>query len=182
MDIVVSSSNISSGNLSSGCLAVGTMHFPCMLGKAGITADKREGDHATPRGIFPLRRVLFRPDRLKAAPLTALPVTPLGPNDGWCDDPTHRDYNRPVTLPHPARHEKLWRDDRAYDIIVVIGHNDAPPIAGKGSAIFMHLTVPAESPAHGWRATEGCIALDTPDMLALLAACTPHSRLIIHKT
>ncbi len=175
MEIIVSLQ----GNDSQGLLTLGRMQLPCVLGKAGVTSDKREGDHASPIGIFPVRRVLFRPDRLKVRPLTHLPITPLSSDDGWCDDPAHPAYNTPVKLPHPARCEALWRDDSAYDIIVVLGHNDTPPVPGLGSAIFMHVALPAEPPATGYRGTEGCIALSAPDLLTLLAVCTPETRLTI---
>ena len=134
----------------------------CALGRGGIRADKREGDGATPVGRFALRRLLYRADRL-AAPPTALPVAPIGPHDGWCDDPAHPAYNRPVTLPFAASHERLWRDDAVYDVIVVLGHNDAPPAPGLGSAIFLHVARPDLAP------TEGCVALALPDLLDLLA-------------
>ena len=124
--------------------------------------EKVEGDGATPVGRFPLRRVLYRPDRL-VAPGGALPTAPLCPDDGWCDDPRHADYNRPVRLPHPAGCEHLWRDDPVYDVIVVLGHNDDPPTPGRGSAIFLHVARADFSP------TEGCVALALDDLLNLLA-------------
>ncbi len=136
---------------------------PVMIGAGGIRNPKNEGDHATPAGILPLRRVFYRADRV-ASPVCQLPVEPLCPLDGWCDDPTHRDYNRHVTLPHPARHERLWRDDHVYDIIVVLGYNDDPVRPGAGSAIFMHL------PPAGGGPTEGCIAMAEPELRRLLAA------------
>jgi L,D-peptidoglycan transpeptidase YkuD (ErfK/YbiS/YcfS/YnhG family) len=96
-----------------------------------------------------MRRVLYRLDRL-SAPTTPLPVAPLTPNDGWCDDPADPLYNRPVQLPYAGRHEELWRADDLYDVIVVIGHNDAPVVAGMGSAVFMHLA------SADYRPTQGC--------------------------
>ncbi len=134
----------------------------CALGHGGVRIDKREGDGATPVGRFPLRRVLYRPDRL-SAPTTLLPVAALSPDDGWCDDPTDPQYNRPVRLRYAAHHEDLWRVDALYDIIVVIGHNDAPVVAGMGSAIFMHVARPDYGP------TQGCVALALPDLLQILA-------------
>ena len=136
--------------------------YRCALGRGGVRADKREGDGATPVGQFPLRRVLYRPDRL-SAPTTRLPVAPLAPDDGWCDDPADPQYNRPVRLPYAGRHEELWRADAIYDVIVVIGHNDAPVVAGMGSAIFMHLA------SADYRPTQGCVALARPDLLDVLA-------------
>ncbi len=153
--------------------ADGTLSWPggrvrCALGKAGIRTDKREGDGATPAGVWPLRRVLYRPDR-GAAPRTALPITVITAQDGWCDDPVDPLYNRPVPLPYPARHERLWREDGLYDVLVVLGHNDDPVTPNRGSAIFLHVARPDYGP------TEGCVALALPDLLTVLADCAPGS-------
>jgi L,D-peptidoglycan transpeptidase YkuD (ErfK/YbiS/YcfS/YnhG family) len=137
--------------------------FRAALGRGGIRRDKQEGDGATPSGTLPLRRVLYRADRV-ARPNCAVPVEPLAPNDGWCDDPTHPDYNRMIRLPHPARHEALWRDDAVYDLIGVLGWNDRPVVRERGSAIFLHVARPDFAP------TEGCVALGLPDLRDLLAA------------
>ena len=147
--------------------------FRCALGATGITTAKREGDNATPAGVFPLRRVLYRPDRLDA-PDSGLPVAPLRPEDGWCDAPEDPRYNRPVELPYGARHEKLWREDHVYDVIVVLGHNDDPVVPGLGSAVFMHVARP------GYVATEGCVALELKDLKSILAACGPGDAIVIH--
>jgi L,D-peptidoglycan transpeptidase YkuD (ErfK/YbiS/YcfS/YnhG family) len=136
--------------------------FRCALGRAGIRVHKEEGDSATPAGPLPLRRILYRADRL-AAPDCTVPVEPIGAQDGWCDDPTDKAYNRPVRLPYPGRHEELWRTDPLYDIVGVLGWNDQPVVRGRGSAIFLHLARPDYAP------TEGCIALALPDLRALLA-------------
>ncbi|MBO0711974.1 MAG: L,D-transpeptidase family protein [Acetobacteraceae bacterium] len=135
------------------------------LGRGGVRAhaDKREGDGATPSGLLAIRRVLYRADRL-APPVAAVPIEPIAPEDGWCDDPSHPDYNRMVRLPHSARHEALWRQDALYDLIGVLGWNDAPVERGRGSAIFLHVARADGAP------TEGCIALAKPDLCKLLAA------------
>jgi L,D-peptidoglycan transpeptidase YkuD (ErfK/YbiS/YcfS/YnhG family) len=146
-----------------GLLVADGLVLRATLGRGGVRVDKREGDGATPAGLLPLRRVLYRADRLRP-PRCAVPIEPLSPNDGWCDDPDDADYNRPVTLPHPARHEALWRGDAAYDVIGVLGWNDAPVRRGEGSAIFLHVSRPDRAP------TEGCVALALPDLLRLLAA------------
>ena len=155
-----------------GILEYAGSHLPCILGRGGIRVDKREGDGATPAGTWPLRRVYYRPDRT-APPATFLPVEPLHENDGWCDDPADPFYNRPVRLPYPASAESMWRSDRLYDIVLVLGHNDNPVVSGLGSAIFMHLTDPEG------RATAGCIALEPDDLRRLIVHCGPETRLII---
>lgn len=133
------------------------------IGRGGIRADKQEGDGATPVGMLPLRRVFYRADR-GAAPRCSVPVEPLAPDDGWCDDPVDRRYNTRIRLPCDARHEALWRADSVYDLIGVLGWNDDPVIRGRGSAIFIHVASPDRRP------TEGCIALADPDLRALLQA------------
>ncbi|GBR52580.1 hypothetical protein AA106555_0963 [Neokomagataea thailandica NBRC 106555] len=118
---------------------------------------------ATPIGALSLRKVFYRADRVqKPVSGAGLIVEPLAPNDGWCDDVGHADYNKHVTLPHPASCEELWRADHAYDICVVLGWNDSPVVPGNGSAIFLHLP-----PSKGY--TEGCIALQEQDLRAALA-------------
>jgi L,D-peptidoglycan transpeptidase YkuD (ErfK/YbiS/YcfS/YnhG family) len=126
-------------------------------------ADKREGDGASPAGVWPIRRVLYRPDR-GSAPTTALPVAAISEDDGWCDAPEDPAYNRPVKLPYPASAERMWRDDHLYDLVVILGHNDDPPVAGLGSAIFLHLAKPDYAPTHG------CVAVARADLEAFLGA------------
>ncbi|MFV3129858.1 L,D-transpeptidase family protein [Niveispirillum sp. KHB5.9] len=145
---------------------------PCAVGRTGIRLDKREGDGGTPVGSFTLRRVLYRADRIDA-PRTGLPVSVIARDDGWCDDPAHPDYNRPVKLPFAASHEDLWLDSIVYNIIVILGHNDDPPVPGLGSAVFFHLTGADYGP------TAGCVAVQLPDMLAVLADAKPGDRMVI---
>jgi L,D-peptidoglycan transpeptidase YkuD (ErfK/YbiS/YcfS/YnhG family) len=147
--------------------------YPCVLGKGGVRADKREGDGTTPAGRWQLRAALYRPDRLDA-PATKLIARPIQPDDGWCDDSTDPNYNRQVKLPYVASHELLWRDDHVYDVIVVLGHNDRPPVPGAGSAIFMHVAKPDRTP------TEGCVALTLEDLCAVLADCGPETWMRVH--
>lgn len=144
------------------------------IGRAGLrTAEaKREGDGATPIGAWPLRRVLWRADRL-AAPATRLPMAPLEPEDGWCDAPGDPNYNRPVRHPYPASAERLWREDRLYDVLAVLGYNDAPVRPGAGSAIFLHVA------GDNYPSTEGCVAVALRDLRRVLAGAGPESRLII---
>jgi len=146
----------------------------CIFGGGGLVPAhrKREGDGATPLGTWPMRRVFYRPDRM-AAPVTALPLVPLAAHDGWCDAPGDALYNRPVSLPYPASHECLWRDDAIYDLIVELGYNDDPVIAGRGSAIFLHIARDDFSP------TEGCVAVARAELGALLAQARPGAALRI---
>jgi L,D-peptidoglycan transpeptidase YkuD (ErfK/YbiS/YcfS/YnhG family) len=140
----------------------------CAVGRGGLCAAavKREGDGRTPAGLWPIRRLLWRPDR-RGAPRSALPALPLAPDDGWCDDPLAADYNRPVRLPHSASAERLWREDGLYDVVAVLGYNDDPVVAGAGSAIFLHRVRPDFGP------TEGCVALADEDLDTFLALAAP---------
>lgn len=142
------------------------------IGRAGIAAQKREGDGATPAGIFRLRRMLWRADRL-ARPRTRLPGTPILPHLGWCDDPANFHYNTQIHLPWPASAEALWRMDHLYDVILVISHNQDPVVPGAGSAVFVHLERPDKGP------TAGCVALQLPDLLSLLKSAGPETELHI---
>lgn len=157
-----------------GLMTLGGRTVRAALGKGGITdaSDKREGDGATPLGRYPLRRVLYRPDRV-APPVTALPVRAIRPDDGWCDAPEDPAYNRPVRRPYAASHEALWREDGLYDLILVVGHNDDPPVPGLGSAIFLHCKRGEYEP------TQGCVALDPDDVRDFLRQARPGDHLVI---
>jgi L,D-peptidoglycan transpeptidase YkuD (ErfK/YbiS/YcfS/YnhG family) len=146
-----------------GVLAMAGQRFRCALGKSGViaAARKQEGDGATPAAAMALRRVLYRADRLHA-PDCAVAVEPIGPADGWCDAPDDSMYNRMVSLPYGARHEALWRADGLYDIVGVLGWNDAPVRRAAGSAIFLHVATADYAP------TEGCVALAPADLRRVL--------------
>lgn len=133
----------------------------CALGRSGVSGDKKEGDGATPVGAFPVREIFYRADRVGEIE-TTLPARPIGEDDGWCDDPGDPAYNRLITLPHPARHERMWREDNLYDIIVVLGYNDDPPTPGKGSGIFLHAA------SGGYSPTEGCVAVSMANLAVLV--------------
>lgn len=164
--------NSAPGRQGRGVLTADGVRALAALGRGGIGRVKREGDGRTPAGRFRLLHVFYRPDRVRR-PLTALPVAATRPDLGWCDDPCDRNYNRPVRLPYPARHERLWRQDRLYDILVVIDFNAARPSPGGGSAIFLHVASPDFAP------TEGCVAVSLPALQRLLAGVGPHTILDI---
>ncbi|MGE5539988.1 MAG: L,D-transpeptidase family protein [Gemmatimonas sp.] len=151
-----------------GVVRWGTREAPCALGRSGVVPEtaKREGDGATPVGRFPLRRLLWRADR-EVSPRTRLPRHVIGRDDGWCDDSTRPEYNRAVKLPFEGSSERMWRDDHLYDLVVILGHNDDPPRAGAGSAIFLHIA------RAGFAPTEGCVAMRASDLRALLTEVGP---------
>ena len=155
-----------------GSLRYGNLVVPCALGRGGTTSRKREGDGATPRGAFRLEHGYFRPD-LHRRPRTVLPLSPTRHDDGWCDAPNDRNYNCRVRHPYPASAEHLWRTDVLYDVVVVLDYNRRPRRRGAGSAIFLHVAKP------GYPPTEGCVALAYPDLVKVLAAIGPRTRLVV---
>ncbi len=144
----------------------------CAVGRAGIGVKTREGDGLTPVGQWKLRWVLYRADRLRA-PRSALPVSAIAPDDGWCDAPNDPAYNCPVKLPYDASAESLWREDSLYDVVLVVGYNDDPVIPGKGSAIFLHVAKEDFAP------TEGCVAFARDDLLEALTQISADSYLTV---
>jgi len=154
---------------SRGVLRLGNLEFTCLLGRTGRVFRKREGDGKSPRGKWEITELFFRPNRIRGLKS----AKPLKPEDGWCDTPNHPRYNCKVKLPFAAGHEKLWREDDAYDILGNTSHNQRPRIRGAGSAIFFHL----------WREgaieTEGCIALKRRDMLVVLSLIRGRAYLVI---
>ncbi len=154
-------------NVSAGTLRFGGEIVPARFGRAGScpATDKREGDGMTPLGRYRLTAALLRPDCGLAAPSTALPWRWLRPHDGWSDDAADPAYNRPVCHPHPHSAERLWREDGAYDILIILSHN-TPPLPGLGSAIFLHCTQPDLRP------TEGCVAVARDTLARWLSSFT----------
>jgi len=159
---------------SDGWLDLAGRSVRCALGRAGVIAarDKREGDGATPEGQWPIRRLLYRPDRARP-PETHFAVHPLTPRDGWCEAPGDPNYNLMVALPCAVSVDRLWREDHLYDLVVILGYNDAPVVPGAGSAIFMHLA------REGYVPTQGCVALARSDLKALLVLAKPGDALAI---
>jgi L,D-peptidoglycan transpeptidase YkuD (ErfK/YbiS/YcfS/YnhG family) len=159
-----------SADSSLGWASLGEKRWRCAVGAGGVREDKVEGDAATPVGEFPLRRIYFRNDRL-VLPKVQLPARPIGEHDGWCDDPRSPAYNRLVRIPNEWSHEKMWREDGLYDVVVVVGYNDDPPEGEWGSAIFLHIARDDMSP------TQGCVAFARADLLELLPLIGPNTRL-----
>lgn len=157
---------------SRGVLIAGQLAIPVVLGRTGIRANKREGDGATPRGRFRLRRLWWRADRGPKPP-TLLPTARINRRLAWCEDPSDRRYNRPFGRSANEPGDRLWRDDALYDIIIEIDHNTRPRIARRGSAVFLHLARPDRSP------TAGCVAFAAPDLRRLLARLGPNTRILI---
>jgi L,D-peptidoglycan transpeptidase YkuD (ErfK/YbiS/YcfS/YnhG family) len=157
---------------SRGVLLAGRRAIPVVLGRGGIAANKREGDGATPRGRFHLVRLWWRANRMPR-PRTALAVRRIDGGLAWCEDPADRRYNRPFRRSANEPGDRLWRDDRLYDLVIEISHNTRPRVAGRGSAVFIHVARPDRGP------TAGCVALDAKELRRLLGRVGPRTRIEI---
>ena len=142
------------------------------IGRTGILANKREGDGGTPRGRFRLVRLWWRADRAPR-PRTLLPVRRIGKHDGWSEDPKDRLYNHAIMVPDGAPGDRLWRQDALYDFIIELDHNTRPRVAGRGSAVFIHVA------REGYKPTAGCVALSAPRLQRLLERVGPKTRIVI---
>jgi L,D-peptidoglycan transpeptidase YkuD (ErfK/YbiS/YcfS/YnhG family) len=160
------------GHRSLGLLQAGPLTIRVALGRAGVKADKREGDGGTPRGQFHPVRVWWRADR-QPAPRTMLPLRRIGPADAWCENPQDRRYNQPFRRSANEPGDRLRRDDGLYDLIIEIDHNTRPRVSGRGSAVFLHVARPGYGP------TAGCVAMQRQDLQRLLSWLTPKTRILI---
>jgi len=160
------------GNPCRGWLMAGQQTIPVALGRGGIIANKREGDGGTPKGTFRPRQLWWRADR-SPRPQTFLPVRPIRPGDAWSEDPASRHYNQPIKLGRETSGDRLTRADHLYDFIVEIDHNTSPRVAGRGSAVFLHLARPNFSP------TAGCVSMTKSAMLHLLRRMGTDTKIII---
>jgi len=158
------------GTRTRGWMVAGTQAIPVALGRGGILANKREGDGGTPRGRFRLVRLWWRADR-GTRPRSLLPSRRIGPDDAWCEDPGDRRYNRPMKSPDG---DHLWRNDALYDLVIEISHNTRPRIAGRGSAVFIHVA------RQGFTPTAGCVALTRGRLRALLERLGTRTEIVIH--
>jgi L,D-peptidoglycan transpeptidase YkuD (ErfK/YbiS/YcfS/YnhG family) len=144
-----------------GLLRLHDASIPVALGRGGIQANKVEGDGATPRGRFRLLRLWWRADRA-TRPKTRLPVRAIRDDDGWCENPEDRRYNRPIRLSPSAPGDRLRRADHLYDLVIELDHNTRPRMKNRGSAVFIHVARP------GFLPTAGCVALRADDLKRLL--------------
>ena len=157
----------------SGYLKYKDFKFKCALGKAGIGEKKREGDNVTPTGTFKIVKIYYRSDRIKkiSSKFRAIEITK---NMGWCDDPNSKNYNQLINLPSKYGHEKLFKKNNIYDIIVVLNYNMKPVVKNKGSAIFIHVA------KNNYQPTQGCIALKKNDLLKLLSKISRNIKIKIN--
>lgn len=161
------------GERSRGIMILANRTIPVVLGRAGTQVNKREGDGATPAGRFHPRRVWWRADR-GPRPRTRLPVSRIEPGLAWCEDPCDRRYNQPFRRSANEPGDRLWRDDRLYDLLIEIDHNTRPRVARRGSAVFLHVARPDRGP------TAGCVAMGVGDLRRLLRSLSKTTEIKIH--
>ena len=149
------------------------LKFRCALGKIGIKIKKREGDNVTPKGSYKIVKVYYRKDRIKKIS-TRIKCDNIKKNMGWCDDPKSKKYNKLIKLPTQYNHEKLYRKDNIYDLILVLNYNMRPVIKDKGSAIFIHVA------NKNYKPTQGCISLKKQDLTKILSLLTKKTKVLIN--
>ena len=153
-------------------LQVDNFYFKCSIGKNGLTKRKIEGDKKTPIGIFKISNLYYRKDRIKKLQ-THLHCISIKKSMGWCDDLTNKkNYNKLIKVNKNIKHEKLFRKDKKYDLLIPIKYNFTNTILGKGSCIFIHLT-------KNYSSTAGCIAIREKDFLIMLKILKKNTKIKI---
>ena len=142
-------------------LTINDYRIKCAVGKRGIGKKKKEGDFITPIGVFKIRFLLYRKDRVKKIN-TTLKKYIITKNMGWCDDPKSNKYNKLITTPFNYRYEKLFKKNNTYDIILVLNYNMSPIKKNKGSAIFIHVA------KNNYKSTSGCVAIKKNQLIKIL--------------
>jgi len=153
-------------------LQVDDFYFKCCIGQNGLTTKKVEGDNKTPIGLYALGPLYYRKEKFTLLS-TKLKKIQIKKNMGWCDDVNSKLYNKPIKTNTQFRHEKLYRNDRKYDLLIPIKYNFIKPKINKGSAIFLHLT-------NNYKKTKGCIAIKEKDMLILLRLINKKTKIKIN--
>ena len=157
----------------SGYLKYKNLKFRCALGKAGIGKKKIEGDSITPRGKFNIVKIYYRSDRVKKIS-SKYKLIKISKNMGWCDDPNSKSYNQLINLPIKYTHEKLYRKDNVYDLLVVLNYNMNPIIKNKGSAIFIHVA------RQNYKKTSGCVAIKKVHLIKLIKTIKKNTKVVIN--
>jgi L,D-peptidoglycan transpeptidase YkuD (ErfK/YbiS/YcfS/YnhG family) len=153
-----------------GYLKYKNFKFRCALGKGGIKKKVKEGDNITPKGIFKIIKIYYRPDKINKI-ISSIKKIKIKKNMGWCDDPSSSYYNKQVKLPSKYNHERLYRKDNLYDLILVLNYNTNPIIKNKGSAIFLHIAKKKYQP------TKGCIAFKKQDLIQLTSVIKKNTKI-----
>jgi L,D-peptidoglycan transpeptidase YkuD (ErfK/YbiS/YcfS/YnhG family) len=155
-----------------GYLKYKNLKYRCALGKAGVNEKIKEGDNITPKGIFKITKIYYRPDKIKKIK-TLIKKIKIKKNMGWCDDPRSRFYNQQIKLPTKYGHERLYRNDNLYNLIAVLDYNTNPIIKNKGSAIFLHVA------KNKYQKTKGCIALKKEHLIKIISKIKKNTKIRI---
>ena len=148
------------------------LKFKCAIGKAGIRKKKKEGDNITPKGIYKIIKIYYRDDRIKKIS-SKFKLIKITKKMGWCDDPKSKEYNQLIKLPNKYSHEKLYKKNNTYDLLLVLDYNMKPIVKNKGSAIFIHVA------KRNYKPTAGCIALKKKDLLKLTKIIKLSTKILI---
>ena len=157
----------------SGYLKFENLKFKCALGKAGVGKKKIEGDNITPKGTFEIFKIYYRSDRIKKI-YSKIKLFKINKKMGWCDDSNSKKYNQLIKLPSKYTHEKLYRKDNVYDLIIVLNYNMIPIVKNKGSAIFIHVA------KKKYKKTAGCVALKKKHLVKLIKNIKNKTKIIIN--
>jgi hypothetical protein len=157
----------------SGYIKYKNLKFKCSLGKAGIGKKRKEGDNITPRGKYKIVTIYYRSDRIKKIS-SKLKLIKIKKNMGWCDDPKSKKYNQLVKLPNKYGHEKLYRKDNIYNLILALNYNMKPIMKNKGSAIFIHIA------NKNYKSTAGCIGLKRSHLIKLVKKIKKNTKVLIN--
>ena len=152
-------------------LTYNKLKVKCAIGKKGIGFKKKEGDLITPKGQFKIKYILYRKDRVKIS--SKLQKKVIRKNMVWCDDPKSSHYNKLVKLPFDYNHEKLYKNENIYDIILVLNYNMNPIKKNKGSAIFIHVS------KNNFKKTKGCVAIKKISLIKLIKKINPYTKVKI---
>jgi L,D-peptidoglycan transpeptidase YkuD (ErfK/YbiS/YcfS/YnhG family) len=156
----------------SGYIKYKKLRFKCALGIKGIKKKEREGDQITPKGIYKINKIYYRPDRIKKI-YCRLKLFKIKKNMGWCNDPTSKNYNKQIIIPTKFSYEKMYRKENIYDLILVLNYNTKPVIKNKGSAIFIHVAKKC------YKKTKGCIAIKKKNLITLLSQINKSTKIKI---
>ena len=145
----------------------------CSIGKSGTRKLKKEGDLTTPKGVFGLNKLYYRKDRI-VLPKCRIQKKVIKKNMGWCDDIKSKRYNKEIFFPFKFGAERLYRQDKKYDLLIDIKYNFSPTIKNRGSAIFLHLS------NKNYKPTKGCIAISKKDFLKILPLINKKTKISIN--
>jgi L,D-peptidoglycan transpeptidase YkuD (ErfK/YbiS/YcfS/YnhG family) len=157
----------------SGYLKYKNLELKCTLGKAGVGIKKREGDNITPKGTYKILNIYYRKDRIKKIS-SKLKLIAITKQMGWCDDPDSKYYNKLIKLPTEYSHERFFRKDNVYDLVLALNYNMKPIIKNKGSAIFIHIS------RQNYKKTSGCVAIKKPHLIKLIKTIKKKTKVVIN--